>query len=168
MVRAPLAHLHTIQAHTFGQRKWNKSWCYWGISWMHLASPHRLSIIFMHIFVWFITIFGLEAFTRAWIPIVIVFFTFCNGSLWLAHHRKKLKPLGTHTHPDPPPYPIPPIPPLHCKLHILTQCNMDFHNLIFKHLMLCIYMNAHGPYTLTQIVNKFHYDINIYTKCMSS
>jgi hypothetical protein len=103
MVRAPLAHLHTIQAHTFGQRKWNKSWCYWGISWMHLASPHRLSIIFMHIFVWFITIFGLEAFTRAWIPIVIVFFTFCNGSLWLAHHRKKLKPLGTHTHPDPPP-----------------------------------------------------------------
>jgi hypothetical protein len=66
-----------------------------------------------------------------------------------------------------PPHP-PPIPPLHCKLHVLTQCNMDFHNLIFKHLMLYIYMDAHGPYTLIQIVNKFHYDINIYTKCMSS
>jgi hypothetical protein len=131
---------------------------------MHLASPHRLSIIFMHIFVWFITIFGLEAFARAWIPIVIVFFYFLQWVALIGPSPKKIWNLG-HT---PPPPPYHPFLPYIVSYTFLTQCNMDFHNLIFKHFILYIYMDAHGPYTLTQIANKFHYDINIYTKCMSS
>jgi len=51
----PFSHLYTIHDHTFGQKIWDKLWCYWNILdghfLLHFGSLHCLSKIYIPNFV---------------------------------------------------------------------------------------------------------------------
>jgi hypothetical protein len=67
------AHVYIIQDHIFRQRRWDKLWCYWGISWVHI--PGSILGMLPHLIAWvellWSSTFLASTFTRAWVLIVI-------------------------------------------------------------------------------------------------